>query len=126
MKVQCNECGKFFEQKVGNQVFCSENCRKIYYKKEAEKFKEYDFSELNNSSVHQETAYEYLRFGILKQAVVDYKKALKRRDSGKSPTAIYSVKALEIFFLSSWGQFLSNNNGKYIIEKVNQEHEKEI
>ena len=63
------------------------------------------------------TGYERVRVEIVRQAINDYEKALKRESKGKPPLAIYSVKSLEKFFLSEWGQALSGNNGKYIIEK---------
>ena len=57
--------------------------------------------------------YEPLRIAILRQAVVDYKRALKRKDPAK-------IAELERFFLSEYGQFLSNYSGRYIIEKCKQ------
>ena len=54
---------------------------------------------------------ELLREAILKQAVKDYRFALKT----KNP---YAIATLERFFLSDWGQLLSYNKGGYIIRTV--------
>ena len=62
------------------------------------------------------TGYERVRFAIVEQAIIDYKKALKREQRGKPPTLNYNVKGIEKWFLSDWGQFLSGGNGQYIIE----------
>ncbi len=53
--------------------------------------------------------YELIRAAILKQAVKDYKSALKRNQPHKKAE-------LERFFRSDWGQLLSSNHGEYIIE----------
>lgn len=64
--------------------------------------------------------YERLRVAIMKTAVQDYKIALKKseREGQKCEKEI----ALERFFLSAWGQFLSGDNGKLIIEKCRTAH----
>lgn len=53
--------------------------------------------------------YERVQAAIIAQAIKDYKTALKRKD-------YYKIKSLEKFFLSKWGEMLSNGNGNYIIE----------
>lgn len=65
--------------------------------------------------------YERLRVAIMKTAVHDYKIAMKKseREGRKCEKEI----ALERFFLSAWGQFLSGDNGKLIIEKCRTAHE---
>lgn len=57
-----------------------------------------------------EKGYERVREAIIHQAIYDYKKALRKRNGG-------SIKALEHWFLSEWGEALSGNNGEYIIEQ---------
>ena len=135
--IDCEYCEKPFLQKQRTQKFCSAKCRAEYHKKLAQElrkeFNSVKYEEVSPECIKNEiedvfnnqSPYDNLKLGILKQAVIDYKKALKRRDSGKPPTAIYNVKSLEKFFLSDWGQFLSENGGEFIIEKVNQEHKKE-
>lgn len=61
--------------------------------------------------------YANTRYAIIKQAIDDYKWALRRN-------APCEISYLERFFLSEWGEFLSGNNGAYIIEKVKQEERK--
>lgn len=53
--------------------------------------------------------YELIRAAILKQAVKDYKSALKWGRHRE-------IATLERFFRSDWGQLLSYNHGEYIIE----------
>lgn len=53
---------------------------------------------------------EMLRFAIIRQAVEDYESALRRRDDGK-------CAALERWFLSDWGELLSDDAGELIIAK---------
>ena len=58
--------------------------------------------------------YTEIRAAILRQAVKDYKKALELRN--------YAERSkLERFFLGEWGQWLSDNNGEYIIDKCKRE-----
>ncbi len=54
--------------------------------------------------------YEDLRIAIVSRAIRDYNTALAY---GKE-RAIYR---LEKFFLSSWGQFLTNYHGEHIIQR---------
>lgn len=58
--------------------------------------------------------YENIRCAILRQAVKDYKKALRCGNRAE-------IKKLEKFFLGDWGEFLSINNGAQIIEKVRKD-----
>lgn len=51
-----------------------------------------------------------LRTAILKKAVEDYLKALKRNDTKK-------IYELERFFRGEWCELLSGGNGAFIIEK---------
>ena len=58
--------------------------------------------------------YANLQIGIIQQAITDYKRALRQGYEGKA-------RALERWFLSSWGEMLSGGNGIYIIEQVRKE-----
>lgn len=57
----------------------------------------------------KELFYERLRAAILEQAIFDYKKALKKQNDS-------TIEALERWFLSPYGEFLSDDRGAYIIE----------
>ena len=57
--------------------------------------------------------YELLRIAILSQAVKDYRKALRKKDEAK-------INYFERWFLSDWGQYLSEDIGEAIIEKCKQ------
>lgn len=59
--------------------------------------------------------YERLRIAIVSAAVQDYKAAIRK--SKKDGRKCEKEVALERFFLSGWGQFLSGDNGQLIIEK---------
>lgn len=58
--------------------------------------------------------YDLVRHAIIKQAIDDYKRALIYDNRGK-------IHCLEKWFLSDWGEFLSGDNGAYIIEKTRKE-----
>ena len=55
-----------------------------------------------------DSAFETLREAILLQAVRDYKAALKTYDT-------YSENQIKRFFVSEWGQLLSEGTGERII-----------
>lgn len=55
-----------------------------------------------------DTGVENLRVAILFQAIKDYKFALRHNRQNE-------VYLLEKFFLSEWGELLSNYHGDYII-----------
>lgn len=59
--------------------------------------------------------YQRLRTEIVKDAVNDYHKALKKSD--RIGEICREQTALENWFLSPWGQILSGDNGELIIEK---------
>ena len=63
-------------------------------------------------------AHERLRTEIVKSAVWDLRKAI-RKSSRIGAICEEQVK-LEEWFLSKWGQLLSGDNGEYIIEKCHQ------
>ena len=62
--------------------------------------------------------YERLRTEIVKVAVFDLKKAMRK--SNKLGYVCEAQENLEKWFLSKWGQILSGDNGEYIIEKCSQ------
>ena len=62
----------------------------------------------------QMEAYQRLRGEIIRQAVKDYKNALRRSD--RLGAVCTEQIDLERWFLSKWGQMLSGDNGEYIIE----------
>ena len=53
--------------------------------------------------------YELIRVAILRQAVSDYKAAVRKLEYRQ-------MARLEHFFLSDWGQLLSYDHGEYIID----------
>ena len=61
--------------------------------------------------------YDNIRHAIIHQAIKDYEKALFYDNQQK-------IKALERWFLSEWGEMLSEHNGAYIIERVRKEMKK--
>lgn len=65
----------------------------------------------NHSELLHAPMYEYepLRAAILRQAVKDYKSALKQNNQCE-------IAKLESFFLGEWGQLLSYGHGEYIID----------
>ena len=65
-------------------------------------------------------AYERLRTEIVKSAVNDLRKALRK--SKRLGYVCNEQKKLEEWFLSGWGQVLSGDNGEYIIEKCYQSY----
>jgi hypothetical protein len=68
----------------------------------------------------QMEAYERLRTEIVRSAVFDYKKDLRK--SEKLGVICGEQKKLERWFLSKWGQMLTGDNGRYIIEKCRQSY----
>lgn len=64
-----------------------------------------------------EEGYIKLQCAIVQQAIKDYKTALRKKDAPK-------ISTLERWFLSPWGQRLSDNNGARIIAAVKQEVER--
>ena len=66
----------------------------------------------------QMEAYERLRTEIVKSAVNDYKKALRK--SNRIGVVCDEESQLEEWFLSKWGQLLCGDTGEYIIERCRQ------
>ena len=71
----------------------------------------------------QMEAYERLRTEIIKAAVYDLKKAIRK--SNRLGAVCDEQKKMESWFLSSWGQLLSGDNGEYIIEKCHKDYKKD-
>ena len=70
--------------------------------------------------------WEELRTAILRQAVEDYKQALRDEAEGRMNTRRdCRSDALRAFFLSPWGQYLSYNHGEMILEKLDKEFKEE-
>lgn len=63
-------------------------------------------------------SYINIAAAIVKQAMADYKAALKANKKNL-------IHECEQFFLSAWGQTLSANHGEYIIERCRKEVEAE-
>ena len=63
----------------------------------------------------QMEAYERLRTEVVRSAVKDLEKAIKK--SKRQGSICNEQIALERWFLSKWGQLLSGDNGEYIIER---------
>lgn len=63
----------------------------------------------------QMEAYERLRTEIVRLAVIDYKKALRK--SNREGAVCKEQRNLERWFLSKWGQMLCEDMGECIIEQ---------
>ena len=63
----------------------------------------------------QVDAYNRLRTEIVRSAVRDYEKAIRK--SIRQGEVCEEQESLEKWFRSKWGQFLSGDNGEYIIER---------
>ena len=70
----------------------------------------------------QMAAYERMRTEIVRLAVADLRKAIKK--SKRMGVICAEQVELEQWFLSPWGQMLSGDNGRYIIEKCNQTYKR--
>ena len=67
-------------------------------------------------------AYESLRTEILRSAVKDYQKALRK--SNREGAMCDEQLKMEKWFLSKWGQALSGDSGEYIIEHCRKHYKK--
>lgn len=67
-------------------------------------------------------AYERLRTEIVRSAVFDLKKALRK--SERLGVVCDEQRKLERWFLSQWGQMLSGDNGEYIIEQCRKSYKR--
>jgi len=63
----------------------------------------------------------FLAAGILEQAINDYKLALRGKYKKPKGVPYDDCNTLEEFFLSDFGQDLSNNNGELIIQRCKDE-----
>ena len=68
----------------------------------------------------QMEAYERLRTEIVRSAVVDYKKALRKSD--RECATCNKQIAMERWFRSNWGQLFCENRGEYIIDRCRQNY----
>ena len=68
----------------------------------------------------QMEAYERLRTEIVRSAVIDYKKALRKSD--RMGCICDEQIKMERWFLSKWGQLLSGDHGEYMIEKCRKSY----
>ncbi len=66
----------------------------------------------------QMEAYERIRVEVVKSAVKDLKKAMRKSD--RLGYVCDEEENLVKWFLSKWGQFLCEDRGEYIIEKCQQ------
>ena len=66
----------------------------------------------------QMEAYENLRTEVVKSAVKDLRKAIRK--SNRLGRVCHEQTALEAWFMSSWGQMLCENQGKYIVERCRE------
>ena len=72
----------------------------------------------------QMAAYERLRAEIVKSAVNDYLKALRKSD--RLGHVCDEQTKLEDWFVSKWGQFLSGDNGEYILERCRNNYKPRV
>lgn len=124
--VICPVCGRNFKRKsTSGKRYCSDKCRETA-QSNARTSNEVWQARVN--AIRQTTnklsteivneGYKYIRAAVLQQAVDDYADALINGHGG-------AVYALERWFLSDWGQALSNSNGDKIIARVRKECGKE-
>lgn len=69
-------------------------------------------------------AYERLRTEIVKSAVWDLRKAIRK--SNRIGAICEEQIKIEEWLLSKWGQLLSGDNGEYIIEKCHQTYKQQL
>ena len=65
-------------------------------------------------------AYERLRTEVVRLAVMDLQRALRKSD--RLGIVCNEQIELERWFRSKWGQLLSGDNGEYIIERCHQSY----
>lgn len=125
-EVICPICGRKFKRKsTSGKRYCSDKCRETAQSnartsKEIWQARVIAIRQAKNNLPPEvvNEGYKYIRAAILQQAVYDYAAALKQGNGD-------SVLSLERWFLSDWGQALSNNNGEKIIARVRKECGKE-
>ena len=69
-------------------------------------------------------ACERLREAIVRSAVNDYSKALRKSD--RLGFVCDEQKKLEAWFVSKWGQFLSGDTGEYILERCRKDYKPRV
>lgn len=70
----------------------------------------------------QMEAYERLRTEIVKSAVKDLQKAIRK--SNKLGFVCDDQKRMEAWFLSKWGQFLCEDNGEYMVQRCRETYKR--
>lgn len=71
-------------------------------------------------------SYEDLAIAVLWQGVNDYRASIKQLHSDDPETAKRgeaNISVLEKFFLSEWGEYLSDYKGAIIVERLRRERE---
>lgn len=72
----------------------------------------------------QMEAYERIRVEVVKSAVKDLKKAMRKSD--RLGCVCNEQKSLEKWFLSKWGQFLCEDRGEYIIDRCRKTYKHRV
>ena len=71
--------------------------------------------------VSQQKAYENLANAIIRQAVNDFRSALRHlKKDPDSESAKQAVQRLERFFYSEWYEVLTNLDASYLLRKVRE------
>lgn len=122
MKIKCDVCGEICEAKQARRRFCSTKCRNKYFRtmyapRPKEKPVHVKIAKVNLTPAQQNDGYKNIRAAIIEQAIHDYRAALMSGNGGKA-------FSLERWFLSEWGQALSEYNGDKIIARVRKECKK--
>lgn len=76
---------------------------------------EKDLSMIDNDGIHN------LQVGILRQAMRDYKCALKGKTQFHADKRVWSAEELEDWFLGQYGQMLSDGHGRLLIEQCRRQ-----
>lgn len=80
-----------------------------------------------------EAGYEGLAAAVIRQAAVDYENALacvngRRKCTVRHPmeTALYELSSCERFFTGQWIRVLSELDGPYIMNRIQEEEERRV
>ena len=69
-----------------------------------------------------EDPYERLANAIVLQAVMDYRRALRKlRKDSKDEEAVKTIVQVEKFFRSGWYQLLTSIDGEFLLNKLREE-----
>lgn len=108
----CPVCKSVYQtEQRNNRRYCSEDCMRkgLVLQNEKKRNGIYKLDIRQPVEAVHENGVNRLKSAILVQAIKDYKKILKNKGE-------VSGISFERFFLSAWGQMLSDNNGDYIIK----------